>query len=60
METIDLDIMRRSSAAADYSDRVRRIRRDNARWWDTVVQRALACGLGLFVLALLAALWVTR
>lgn len=60
MEMIDLDIMRRNSAAADYSERVHRIRRDNARWWGAVVQRVLVCGLGLFVLALLAALWVTR
>lgn len=60
METIDLDIMRRNSAAADYSDRVRRSRRDASRWWDTLVQRALACGTLLFILALLAALWATR
>lgn len=60
METIDLDIMRRNSAAADYSDRVRRSRRDASRWWDTLVQRALACGVCLFILALLLVLWVTR
>lgn len=37
-----------------------RERRAARRRWDTLVQRALACGVGAFVLALLVVLWVTR
>lgn len=54
------EIQHRNRRAFDYIERVRRARRDNCRWWDTLVQRALACGTLLFILALLAALWATR
>ena len=54
------EIQRRNRRAFAYIERVRRARRDNCRWWDTLVQRALACGVGAFVLALLMVLWVTR
>lgn len=54
------EIQYRNRRAFDYIERVRRSRRDASRWWDTLVQRALACGVGLFILALLLVLWVTR
>ena len=54
------EVQSRNRRAFDYIERVRRARRDNCRWWDTLVQRALACGVGAFVLALLVVLWVTR
>lgn len=54
------EIQHRNRRAFDYIERVRRARRDNCRWWDTLVQRALACGVSTFVLALLVVLWVTR
>lgn len=54
------EIQKRNRRAFDYCEQVRKARRDASRWWDTLVQRALACGALLFVLALLAALWATR
>lgn len=54
------EVQHRNRRALDYIKRVSRARRDNCRWWDTLVQRALACGVGAFVLALLVVLWVTR
>lgn len=54
------EVQHRNRRAFDYIERVRRSRRDASRWWDTLVQRALACGVGLFILALLLVLWVTR
>lgn len=54
------EVQSRNRRAFAYIERVRRARRDNCRWWDTLVQRALACGVGAFVLALMVVLWVTR
>ena len=54
------DFMERNNRAYEYCRRVYKSRRDASRWWDTLVQRALACGVGVFVLALLVVLWVTR
>lgn len=54
------EVQLRNRRAFDYVERVRKARRDASRWWDTLVQRALACGALLFILALLAALWATR
>lgn len=54
------EIQIRNRRAFAYCEQVRKARRDASRWWDTLVQRALACGVLLFILALLAALWATR
>lgn len=54
------ELQARNRRARDYIERVHYSRRENTRWWNTFVCRSLACGLWLFVLALLMALVVTK